>query len=119
MMRDFGRTVTELRKRSMEAQNLQDRNAVKISCAIGFTGRKEKIMKTKQYFITCEHDNMICGEHQSTIGRASTIKSAKATISHARKNNGILKNPHNFKIYDCFADIDTTTGFVPCVYEEQ
>ena len=75
--------------------------------------------KAMRYFVTCEHDNLICGESESTIGRASTIESAKSIIRKTRKDNGIFSNPHNFRIYDCFAEVNEATGFVPFVYKEQ
>lgn len=36
----------------------------------------------KQYFITCEHDNMICGSYESVVVRVSTLKNAKTIINH-------------------------------------
>lgn len=70
-------------------------------------------MKVMRFYVRCDHDNTICDEHQSTIGRARTIKSAKAIIRATRKDSGIFRNPHNFKVYDCFEDKE------PIVYEEQ
>lgn len=52
------------------------------------------------------------------IGNASTLKSAKAMISKFRRENQKYC-PSDFEVYDCWADVDPKTGFVPCVYEEQ
>lgn len=68
-----------------------------------------------RYFVVCEHENSICGEHNSIVGRASTIKSAKSIICKIRKG-AFYVNPHNFKIFDSFGDVDEQTNFVPCVY---
>ena len=72
----------------------------------------------KQYFITCEHDNMICGSYESVVGgRVSTLKNAKTIINHIKNDSGTFINPHNFKVYDSYADLDIETNHVPCVYE--
>lgn len=71
----------------------------------------------KQYFVEYESDRMICGSYIHTAGMASTIKSAKSIIRNVRKNRAEY-NPRNFKVFDSFADIDSETNHVPCVYEE-
>ena len=71
----------------------------------------------KQYFIQYESDKMICGTNIHTDGNASTIKSAKSVIRNIRKRIA-EENPRNFRVYDCWADVDENTNFVPCVYSE-
>ena len=71
----------------------------------------------KQYFIQYESDKMICGSNVHTDGNASTINSAKSIIRKLRKMLSD-ENPRNFRVYDCWADVDENTNFVPCVYSE-
>jgi hypothetical protein len=72
----------------------------------------------KQFFIEYESDRMICGSYNHTGGNASTIKSAKAIIKNVRRLDA-EHNPRNFRVYDCWADVDPATDFVPCVYAEE
>lgn len=74
-------------------------------------------MRHKQYFVLYDSDKKVCGSYEHEAGNASTIKSAKGVIRRVReidKDN----NPRNFRIYDCLADVDKATNFVPCVYRE-
>ena len=71
----------------------------------------------KQYFIQYESDLMICGSCIHTFGNASTINSAKSIIRKLRKMLA-EEDPRNFRVYDCWADVDKNTNFVPCVYSE-
>ena len=71
----------------------------------------------KQYFIQYESDKMICGSNVHTDGNASTINGSKSVIRNIRKRLA-GENPRNFKVYDCWADVDKNTNFVPCVYSE-
>lgn len=71
----------------------------------------------KQYFVEYESDKMICGSYNHTAGNASTINSAKSIIRKIRKMIA-EENPRNFRVYDCWADVDEKTNFVSCVYAE-
>lgn len=71
----------------------------------------------KQYFVEYESDRKVCGSYTHDAGSASTIRSAKTIIRNVRKHQAD-ENPRNFKVYDCWADIDPATNHVPCVYEE-
>lgn len=51
-------------------------------------------------------------------GNASTIKSAKSVIRNLRKLYAV-DNPRNFRVFDCFADIDPETNHAPCIYLEE
>ena len=75
----------------------------------------------KQYFITGYEigmaNNNFIYSRQVNIGNASTLASAKAMISRYRRaRQG--SSPQNFNVYDCWAEVDEETGFVPCVYHE-
>lgn len=50
-------------------------------------------------------------------GYASSVNVCRQYISRCRKLEA-EHNPRNFRIYDHWADIDGSTGFVPCVYRE-
>jgi hypothetical protein len=52
-------------------------------------------------------------------GYASTIAGAKKYISRIKKSYLHRENPRNFRIYDHEADIDPSTGYVPCVYQQE
>ena len=71
----------------------------------------------KQYFVEYESDKRICGSYNHIAGNASTINSAKSIIRKIRKMLA-EENPRNFRVYDCWADVDEETNFVPCVYAE-
>ncbi|MGD6877873.1 hypothetical protein [Bacillus infantis] len=51
-------------------------------------------------------------------GIANSIKTCRQYISKCKKRDAEY-NPRNFRIYDHFADVDTETNYVPCVYQEQ
>ena len=82
----------------------------------------------KQFFVEFESDvfdknsyNRETGEYGSFDhfgGNASTIKSAKSVIRYLRKLYA-ADNPRNFRVFDCFAGIDSETHHVPCVYFEE
>lgn len=72
----------------------------------------------KQFFIEYTSDKKRCGSYTHTAGNASTIKSAKSIIRSTRKNEAVY-NPRNFKVFDCWADVDEETNHVPCVYFEE
>ncbi len=72
----------------------------------------------KQYFVEYESDNRICGSYNHTAGNANTINSAKSIIRKIKKMLA-EENPRNFRVYDCWADVDEETNSVPCVYSEQ
>ncbi len=81
----------------------------------------------KQFFVEYESDkfnhgmyNKETGEYGCYIhfgGNASSIRNAKAVIRQIRYGFA-SENPRNFKIYDSWADVNTETHFVPCVYSE-
>lgn len=72
----------------------------------------------KQYFLEYESDRIICGTNNHSYGtHASTLRTAKGYIGKVRKLQA-SENPRNFRIYDCWADVDPETDFVPCVYHE-
>lgn len=82
----------------------------------------------KQYFVEYVSDRYNRNEYDREKGDygsynheygsyASTIKTAKSYIRSIRKNHAD-ENPRNFRIYDRWADVDTQTGFCPCVYQE-
>jgi len=81
----------------------------------------------KQYFVEYESDkynrHYYCretGEYGCYLhdgGNASTLRSAKQVIRNIRKMRED-EHPRNFKVYDCWADVDETTNHVPCMYEE-
>lgn len=71
----------------------------------------------KQFFIMYESDQIVCGSSDHIYGNASTIRSAKSMIRNARKSLA-YRNPRNFRVYDCWADVQEGTNFVPCVYQE-
>ena len=81
----------------------------------------------KQFFVEYESDkynrgmwNRQTNDYGCNVwdaGNASTIRSAKSIIRNIRKNHA-EDNPRNFKVYDSFADVETETEFVPCVYSE-
>ena len=84
---------------------------------------------SKQYFVEFESDKFNksrynpetddYGCYTHFAGNASTIKSAKAVIRNIRKNPDLADDhPRNFKVYDCWADIDPATNHAPCVYFE-
>ena len=52
------------------------------------------------------------------IGNASSLKSAKSMISKYRRENQEYE-PQDFEVFDCWAEVDKETGFVPCVYKEK
>lgn len=72
----------------------------------------------KQFFVQYESSQLLCGDYTHTAGNASTIRSAKSIIRNIRKNYA-EDNPHNFKVYDCWADVEAETNHVPCVYQEE
>lgn len=81
----------------------------------------------KQFFVEYESDvynrghwNQNTNDYGCNIwfaGNASTIRSAKSIIRNIRKNR-VEENPRNFKVYDCWADVEQETDHVPCVYFE-
>ncbi len=71
----------------------------------------------KRYFMEYESDRVVCGSNQHVYGNASSLKTAKGYISHAKKTQAEY-NPRNFRIYDTWGDIDPETNHVPCVYTE-
>lgn len=78
-------------------------------------------MARKQFYIVASETRTspIYGftyERDTTVGNASTLKTAKAMISRFRRNNQEY-NPMNFRIFDCWGEVDEK-GFVPCVYQE-
>ena len=75
----------------------------------------------KQYFIECCETRTCEGvpySRTTQLGNTSTIKSAKSTISWYRREYRKY-NPKDFRVYDYWAEVDPTTGHVPCVYEEE
>ena len=72
----------------------------------------------KQYFVEFESDQIVCGSNVHMASNASSIKSAKSIIKNIRKEYQ-NDNPRNFKVFDSWADVDSSTNFVPCVYEEK
>lgn len=76
----------------------------------------------KQYFITCTETRIKTNgetyEKTGAWGYCSTIKTAKAMIKRHRKDYAQY-NPHNYKVFDSWADVDETTNHVPCVYSEK
>ena len=84
-------------------------------------------MRRKQFFVLYESDrfdrkmwNRETGEYGCNLheaGNASTLRSAKAIIGNIRRNHAD-ENPRNFSVYDCWAEVDPATNFVPCVYAE-
>ena len=75
----------------------------------------------KQYFIeayeTRTLPNGITYGRNVDVGNASTLKNAKSMITQYRRNYAQY-NPMDFRVYDCYAEVDEKTGFVPCVYQE-
>lgn len=71
----------------------------------------------KRYFVVYESDRCVCRSYDHTYGNASTIKTAKNYIRKIRTNMA-NDNPRNFRIFDSWADVEGSTGFVPCVYKE-
>lgn len=57
-----------------------------------------------------------CGR-TANIGNVSTIRAAKSVISRFRRENQHT-HPQDFCVYDCWAEVDPATNFVPCVYHE-
>lgn len=72
-----------------------------------------------RYFVRYESDKVVCGSNDHMLCNASSIKSAKAAIRIERQKEYIAAyNPRNFRVYDCWADVDPETQHVPCVYQE-
>ena len=71
----------------------------------------------KRYSMHYESDEVVCGSNDHIYGNASTLKIAKGYITKCRKNDAV-HHPRNFRIYDHYADVDESTGYVPCVYQE-
>jgi len=71
----------------------------------------------KQYYVTYDSDRLVCGSNNHDAGNASTLKSAKQIIRNIRITKSEY-NPYNFKVFDCWADVDPKTQHVPCVYQE-
>ena len=74
-------------------------------------------MRRKRYSMHYESDLTVCRSNDHIYGNASTLKTAKSYISRCRKECAD-EHPRNFRIYDHFADVDSETGYVPCVYQE-
>lgn len=72
----------------------------------------------KQFFVEYTSDRKCCGCYTHNAGSASTITSAKRIIRNVRKNDAEY-NPRDFKVFDCWADVDEATNHVPCVYVEE
>lgn len=71
---------------------------------------------SKRYSMHYESDEFVCGSNEHVWANANTIKTAKAYIARCRQEEA--NNPRNFRIYDHFADVDESTGYAPCVYQE-
>lgn len=56
------------------------------------------------------------GSYEHFYGNASTLKTAKGYISRIRRELA-KENPHDFRIYDSWGDVDPATHFIPCVYQ--
>lgn len=76
----------------------------------------------KQFFVECivteTRPNGTTYERTAHIGNASSIKGAKSIINGFRRCHQD-KFCRDFKIYDCFAEVNKETNFVPCVYSER
>ncbi len=70
----------------------------------------------KRYYVMYDSDWIVCGSSEHMYGFASTINTAKNYISRCRREKA-EHNPHNFRIYDTYGDVDPKTGYVPCVYQ--
>lgn len=73
--------------------------------------------RCKQYFLMYESDRIFNRSHDTEYGRGNSIKTCKQYIKRVRQSEAEY-HPHNFRIYDSFADIDPETDFVPVVYQE-
>lgn len=72
-----------------------------------------------RYFIRFESDKVVCGSNDHMLCNASSVKSAKAAIRvYRNKEENAEHNPRNFRVYDCWAEVDPETDHVPCVYQE-
>lgn len=71
----------------------------------------------KRYSMRYESDEVTCGSNDHEWAMASTVKTAKQYIGRCRTSMA-RHNPRNFRIYDHWAEVDPTTNFVPCVYQE-
>lgn len=82
---------------------------------------------TKQFCVEYESDRYNRGRWNKQTqdygcntweaGNTSTLRGAKAIIRNIRKNLA-EDHPRNFRVYDSWADVDSETDFVPCVYSE-
>lgn len=75
----------------------------------------------KQFNIRCYEvrrlPNGVVYGRETSIGNASTLKSAKAMISRYRRENQEYE-PQDFNVYDCWAELDPSTNYTPVVYQE-
>ena len=75
----------------------------------------------KQFFVECYEIVTLANGCPvgvtRTIGNASSLKTAKAIISKYRRSHQD-RMPQDFKVFDCWADVDADTNFVPCVHSE-
>ena len=70
----------------------------------------------KRYYMCYDSDQIVCGSNEHVYGFASSLKTAKQYINRCCKEKAEY-NPHNFRIYDTYSDLDPKTGYVPCVYQ--
>ena len=82
----------------------------------------------KQYTIRYMSDKRSCWRWSYEVGdyvenydheysQTNSLKTAKKWISEIKKIHA-KDNPHNFRIYDHWADVDPETHYVPCVYQQ-
>ena len=69
----------------------------------------------KRYFVEYESDKVVCGSNKHEYCRTNTLKTAIGVAKRVKKELAD-QNARNVRVYDCFAELDPATNFVPCVF---